>query len=76
MAPMGRRFATELEIEVVQFRPGERKIAERVEHFDCAERLVYIGKAQEKASVVRTEKRRSRTRADLPVDRPFDGDGE
>jgi hypothetical protein len=69
MAPMSRRFVAGLEryaeghgIELVQFRPGERKddvMAERLKHFDEAEGVVFIGKAQEKASVFRTEKRRS-----------------
>lgn len=68
MAPMSRRFVAGLEryaraheIEVVQFRPDERKddvMAERLKRFDCAEGVVFIGKAQEKASVFRTEKRR------------------
>jgi hypothetical protein len=69
MAPMSRRFVAGLEryaqmheIEVVQFRPGERKddvMAERLKRFDDAEGVVFIGKAQEKAPVFRTEKRRS-----------------
>jgi hypothetical protein len=45
----------------VQFRPGERKddvMADRLKCFDCAEGVVFIGKAQEKAPVFRTEKRR------------------
>src|SRR5215813_3468717 len=68
MAPMSRRFVAALEryadvheIEVVQFRPGERKddvMAERLRRFDCAEGVLFIGKAQEKASVFRTERRR------------------
>jgi hypothetical protein len=69
MAPMSRRFVAGLEryaqvhaIEVVQFRPGERKddvMAERLKRFAGAEGVVFIGKAQEKAPVFRTEKRRS-----------------
>jgi hypothetical protein len=68
MAAMTRNFVAALEryaagheIEVVQFRPGERKddvMAERLRRFDCAEGVVFIGKAQEKASVFRTERRR------------------
>jgi hypothetical protein len=67
MAPMSRRFVAGLEgfaqsheIEVVQFRPGERKdevMAERLKRFDWAEGVVFIGKAQEKAAVFRTVKR-------------------
>jgi hypothetical protein len=55
------RYAAAHEIEVVQFRPGERKddvMADRLKRFDCAEGVVFIGKAQEKAPVFRTEKRR------------------
>ena len=69
MAPMSRhfvakleRFARKHEIEVVQFRPGERKddvMAERLKRFEGAEGVVFIGKAQEKTAVFRTEKRHS-----------------
>src|SRR4029077_578257 len=68
MAPMSRSFVAALEryadvheIEVVQFRPRERQDdvrADRLKRFDCAEGVVFIGKAQEKAPVFRTEKRR------------------
>lgn len=67
MAPMSRRFVAALEryaqaheIEVVQFRPGERKdevMAERLKRFDWEKGVVFIGKAQEKAPVFRTIKR-------------------
>jgi len=63
MAPMSRRFVTKLEryaqeheIEVVQFRSGERKddvMAERLKRFEGAEGVVFIGKAQEKTAVFR-----------------------
>src|SRR5262249_58650024 len=56
------RYAQVHEIEVVQFRAGERKddvMAERLKRFNDAEGVVFIGKAQEKAPVFRTEKRRS-----------------
>ena len=69
MAPMSRHFVAKLEryarkheIEVVQFRPGERKddvMAERLKRFEGAEGVVFIGKAQEKTAVFRTEKRHS-----------------
>ena len=69
MAPMSRQFVAKLEgyarkhgIEVVRFRPGERKddvMADRLKRFDRAEGVVFIGKAQEKTAVFRTEKRRS-----------------
>ena len=68
MAPMSRSFVAALEryaavheIDVVQFRAGERKddvMAERLKRFDREEGVVFVGKAQEKASVFRTEKRR------------------
>ena len=68
MAPRSRRFVAALEryaqtheLEVVQFRPGERKddvMAERLRRFDRDEGVVFIGKAHEKAAVFRTEKRR------------------
>jgi hypothetical protein len=57
MAPMSRHFVTKLEryareheIEVVQFRSGERKddvMAERLRRFEHAEGVVFIGKAQD-----------------------------
>jgi len=69
MAPMSRQFVAKLEryarkhgIEVVRFRPGERKddvMADRLKRFDRAEGVVFIGKAQEKTAVFRTEKRHS-----------------
>lgn len=69
MAPISRRFVAGLaryaqvhEIDVVQFRPGERKddvMGERLKRFNDAEGVVFIGKAQEKAPVFRTVKRRS-----------------
>jgi hypothetical protein len=53
MAPISRRFVASLEryarrheIEVVQFRPGERKddvMAERLKRFEWAEGVVFIG---------------------------------
>jgi hypothetical protein len=68
MGAMSRSFLAALEryvaahgIEVVQFRAGERKddvMAERLKRFDREEGVVFIGKAQEKAPVFRTEKRR------------------
>ena len=68
MAAMSRNFLAALEryidahgIPVVQFRAGERKddvMAERLKRFDRDEGVVFIGKAQEKTPVFRTEKRR------------------
>ena len=46
------------------FRKGERKdavMAERLRRFEQDEGVVFVGKAQEKTSVLRTEKRRNPT---------------
>lgn len=69
MTPITRRFVASLEgyiqehgIEVVQFRKGQRKddvMAERLARFTAEEGIVFVGKAQEKVSVFRTEKRRN-----------------
>ena len=67
MAPMTRRFVAEIEryadrdgISIVTFRRGERKddrTRERLRDWPGGEGVLYIGKAQEKARVVRTERR-------------------
>ncbi len=69
MNPISRRFVAALEayakqngIEVVQFRRGQRKdevMAERLKKFSAEEGIVFLGKAQEKVTVFRTEKRRN-----------------
>jgi len=69
MKPMSRGFVGALEgfaarhrIPVVQFRKGERKdaiMAERLRPFRRGEGIVFIGKAQEKTPVFRTERRLS-----------------
>jgi len=69
MSPMSRSFvaklegfAAEHEIPLVQFRKGQRKdtvMAEHLRKFGKEEGVLFIGKAQEKTSVFRTEKRRS-----------------
>jgi len=69
MAPMSRsfvaaldRFAVENKVPVVLFQKGQRKddiMKERLKEFSATEGVVFIGKAQEKASVYRTEKRHS-----------------
>src|ERR1700758_5626349 len=69
MNPISRRFVAALEayakengIEVVQFRPGQSKddvMAERLKKFSAEEGIVFLGKAQEKRAVFRTEKRRN-----------------
>lgn len=71
MAPMSHDFVAKLEdyvveheIALVRFRRGERKddvMAQYLAKFDQDEGVVFIGKAQEKAKVYRTEKRRSPT---------------
>jgi len=69
MSPMSRRFVGAMEqfieekgIEMVPFRKGERKddvITERLKQFTAEEGIVFIGKAQKKVPVFRTEKRRN-----------------
>lgn len=69
MSPMSRRFVAALEefvvrqdVPLVPFRKGERKdtvMAAHLRHFSKEEGVVFIGKAQEKTPVFRTEKRRS-----------------
>jgi hypothetical protein len=68
VAPMSQRFVQTLErfaeaegIDLVTFERGERKddVAQRyLAAFDREEGVLFIGKAQEKAHVFRTEKRR------------------
>jgi hypothetical protein len=55
------RFAETEGIEWVDFARGQRKddvMLERLQHFTAAEGVVFIGRAQEKTTVFRTEKRR------------------
>jgi hypothetical protein len=55
-------FAKQQQIPVVQFRKGQRKddvMKEHLARFDKPEGVVFIGKAQEKTPVFRTEKRRN-----------------
>jgi hypothetical protein len=69
MSPMSRsfvaateRFAKEHEVPLIEFEKGQRKddvMAERLRHFEQPDGVVFIGKAQEKASVFRTETRRN-----------------
>jgi hypothetical protein len=69
MAPMTERFVRRIAefakregIDVVQFPKGQRK-ADLAQHhlaqFDRDEGVLFIGKAQERATVVRTERRRN-----------------
>jgi hypothetical protein len=69
MSPMSRGFVAELDrfaarhrVPVVLFAKGQRKddvMAEHLRRFEAEEGVVFIGKAQERAVVFRTEKRRS-----------------
>src|SRR4030088_1548088 len=69
MSPMSRNFVAKLEsyaaqheLPLVQFRKGQRKdevMAEHLRKFQREEGVVFVGKAQEKTPVFRTEKRRS-----------------
>jgi len=69
MGPISRRFVAALEafaaeqgLTIVQFRKRQRKddvVAEQRRKFCKDEGIVLIGKAQEKTSVFRTERRRS-----------------
>jgi hypothetical protein len=69
MAPRPRAFVASLEsfvkarsIPLVEFAKGQRKddvMAEHLKHFQPSEGVVFVGKAQEKAPVFRTEKRRN-----------------
>ena len=55
-------FATQGGIDVVSFKKGQRKdevTQEYLANFESPEGVLYIGKAQEKARVVRTERRRN-----------------
>ncbi|HEX9072940.1 MAG TPA: hypothetical protein VF852_13420 [Pseudolabrys sp.] len=58
------RFAREHKVEVVAFRKGERKddvAAQYLKAFAAEEGVLFIGKAQEKTPVFRTERRRNAT---------------
>jgi DNA-binding HxlR family transcriptional regulator len=69
IAPISRKFVESIErfieenhIPVVEFRRGQRKddvAKERLAQFGRDEGIVFVGKAQEKATVFRTEKRRN-----------------
>jgi hypothetical protein len=67
MDPISKEFVARLEsleqrVPVVQFRKGERKVdiaAEFIRKFKQEEGVLFIGKAQEKTRVFRTERRRN-----------------
>src|SRR5216683_6952174 len=57
-------YAAQHEVPLVQFRKGQRKddvMAEHLARFIADEGVLFVGKAQEKATVFRTEKRKSPT---------------
>jgi hypothetical protein len=68
IAPMSRRFVEAIEhfvdtegVDLVTFEKGQRKddiTQEYLAQFDGQEGVLFVGKAQEKASVFRTERRR------------------
>lgn len=76
MAPISRsfvrsieRFAKDQSLELVAFKKGERKddVAKRyLARFEAAEGILFVGKAQEKASVYRTVKKMSRNGQPYP----------
>jgi hypothetical protein len=67
MAPMSRAFVAKIEafaeregLDLVSFRKGQRKedvAKEYLTRFEADEGILFIGKAQEKAKVIRTERR-------------------
>jgi hypothetical protein len=62
-------FAEEQKVDVVPFRKGMRKddvTAEYLKTFEAEEGVLYIGKAQEKAPVLRTERRHAANGATYP----------
>jgi hypothetical protein len=62
-------FSRQHAIPVVQFRKGQRKddvMKEHLARFDKPEGVVFIGKAQEKTPVFRTESAAIRKR-DVPI---------
>jgi hypothetical protein len=58
------RFVAEQGVEMISFAKHQRKddvTQQYLQQFDADEGLLYVGRAQEKARVVRTERRRSAT---------------
>jgi hypothetical protein len=87
IAPISRKFVESIErfieenhIPVVEFRRGQRKdevAKERLAQFGQDEGIVFVGKAQEKATVFPTEKRRNpQNRPKLSLDRAIFRDGQ
>lgn len=56
------RFVAEQDVDLVDFRPGQRKddvAHDYLRRFEGAEGVLFVGRAQEKTGVFRTEKRRN-----------------
>jgi hypothetical protein len=67
-----RRFARDQQVPWVDFVKGQRKDDVMHAHlagFDQEEGVLFIGRAQEKTGLFRTERRRDAKRGRLPVDR-------
>src|SRR6516165_8512307 len=81
VAPMTEAFVRNVEefvvaegVDLITFEKKQRKddVTQKfLRDFKRNEGVLYVGKAQEKARVMRTERRR-----DLSVDRPVDGHGQ
>jgi len=87
MKPMSREFVAKLEkfvaehqIPLVQFHKGQRKddvMKQHLRQFRKDEGILFVGKAQEKTPVFRTERRRSpKTGPTVSMDCAFHRDGE
>ena len=74
-----RRFARDHVVPWVDFVKGQRKddvMHEHLARFDRQEGVLFIGRAQEKTSLFRTERRRDANGELLSVDRARDGCGQ
>jgi hypothetical protein len=72
-------FARVNNLTWVDFAKGQRKddvMAEHLASFSAAEGVVFVGRAQEKTPLFRTEKRRTADGRSYPVDREDDRGGE
>jgi hypothetical protein len=58
-----RRYVTDHDVPLIDFAKGQRKddvMHEHLARFDDTEGVLFVGRAQEKANIFRTEKRRNR----------------
>ena len=86
VAPMSQRFVDALErfaetqrVDLVTFKKGERKddmAKQYLATFEGDEGILFVGKAQEKASVFRTTKRRDAQGKTYPCDHSLDDAGQ